>query len=134
MSLFDGVKNGDWACTAMNGWGKVYVDESNENYPIVILTAFKSESFTYDGCYRGRDKAPTAWPEGKVPQYYLDIYGPPPKKMVKKKVKYFLNLYCDGIGEIDACGYIDEERAKLLAEEQAIGVAVPFEYEYEVEE
>ena len=83
--VFENAKAGDFVFTTRNGWSVItaIIDNPREVYPVEI---YGSDECTLDGRYSTEEKAPSAWPAGKVPQYYLDLF-PRPKKKVKKVIE-----------------------------------------------
>ena len=88
--LFENAKVGDDVLCARRGWVKISRIDHDSGYPIRT----KFDSYTLDGkCLEG-DSEPTLWPADNVPQYFLDLF-PRPKKKVKKVIERWANVYPD---------------------------------------
>ena len=129
-NAFDGTKakKGDRVWSLRYGWGTVSREFSNSPYPIIGVVfdeyARGVTSFTNEGRLRANDKA--------IDLYYgpPEIIGPPkPKRMVKKDVRGWANVYSWGFGGICKT----KERADYYAEPARIA-CVELTGTYEVEE
>ena len=125
--VFENAKAGDFVFTTRNGWSVItaIIDNPREVYPVEI---YGSDECTLDGRYSTEEKAPSAWPADKVPQYYLDLF-PRPKKKVKKVIERQINIYKTNVGET----HINKATADRLASYDCIE-CVKLTGEYEVEE
>ena len=92
--LFENAKVGDDVLCARRGWVKISRIDHDSGYP--IRTQF--DSYTLDGKSLEGDSEPTLWPADKVPQYFLDLF-PRPKKKVKKTIERWLLLNADGLSD-----------------------------------
>lgn len=91
--IFEDAKVGDDVLCPRRGWLKIQGIRCHyaECYPIKT----EYESYMLDGKLSINDKAPSLWPADKVPQYYLDLF-PRPKKKVKKVIERWLLVSKDG--------------------------------------
>ena len=125
--MFKSAKVGDKIWDYLTGdWCEIRNIIPTDNYPIKI-SAPSSGCTTCD--YNGKDTLDTA-----NPRYFWYPFEPPkqerPKKPVKKKVEYWLNLYHES-----AYGYATKEVAILAKDtNKTLCEPVHFVHEYEVEE
>ena len=125
---FKNTKVGDSVFNTHSGWGTVIEIDLSRVYPIVVKTGKCNQSFTIDGRCTKSQLAPICWLENDVPQYYLDLF-PCPKKKVKKTIERWVNIYED----FTSFGHFSEVEADAYAAEDRIG-CVKLTGEYEVEE
>lgn len=91
--IFKGTKVGDNVFGADDGWGVVVnIREEKRTVSMVFRDLGVVQHCNFDGRTDENYAAPTFWPERFVPGYYLH-YFPAPKKLVKKTVDMWLNIY-----------------------------------------
>ena len=121
--LFENAKVGDDVLCTRRGWVKI-IRINRNSYPIVT-----SGEYSYTLCGRSSvDGAQSIlWPADKVPQYLLDRF-PHPKRKIKKTLTRWVNLYNDGVVSRT---YLSKEDAELkkIPHKQAIQVKLTGEYE-----
>lgn len=123
--LFENAKVGDEVLCARRGWIKISAINHDSCYPIYC----QHLSYTLDGKFVEGDKAPSLWPADKVPQYFLDLF-PRPKKKVKKTVEVWAVILPNG-SMVAFC--ISKEHAEKTSQFYEV-VVVKMTGEHEVEE
>lgn len=122
--IFKGAKAGDSVFSMHTGWG-VITRVDNDDVPIRVGDNW----YMLDGRVGEDDIMPVCWPEKHVPQYILDQY-PKPKRKVQVTKECWGNIYPDN----KVIVHPDEKKAIECAGYNAVAVAVKFIGTYEVEE
>lgn len=125
-NFFDDAKVGDDALCVRRGWVKINNVCIQDKYSIIA----EGYGYTLEGKVEKTDAQPSLFPSDKVPQYFLDLF-PRPKRKVKKTMERWVVVWSDEtIG-----GYCaSKDRAEKTAELYCGGVVVKLTGEYEVEE
>jgi hypothetical protein len=130
MAYFDGIKVGDRVYSFICGWTIVTEVDLNRTYS--ITTALKSGlsvNYTLDGRYYHGDDVPQSlfWDE---PQF---TPPPRPKRLVKKQLEGWVNVYKRG-NEVYYSSIYDTEADAHDAADTDLIACVKLTGEYEVEE
>jgi len=129
MAYFDGIKVGDRVYSIICGWTIVTEVDLNRAYPITIAKSGLSINYTLDGRYYLDDDAPQSlfW---DAPQF---TSPPRPKRLVKKQLEGWVNVYKRGNEVYYSSIYNTEYDAAEAADTDLIA-CVKLSGEYEVEE
>lgn len=129
MAYFDGIKVGDRVYSIICGWTIVTEVDLNRSYPITAAKSGLSINYTLDGRYYLDDDAPQSlfW---DVPQF---TPPPRPKRLVKKQLEGWVNVYKGGNEVYYSAIYNTEADAYDAADTDLIA-CVKITGEYEVEE
>ena len=126
MAYFDGIKAGDRVYSLICGWTIVTEVDLNRAYPITTpLKSGLSINYTLDGRYYLGDDVPQS--------LFWDVPQPRPKRLVKKQLEGWVNVYKRG-NEVYYSSIYDTEAAAYDAADTDLIACVKLTGEYEVEE